>query len=88
MLHIVVGEQVPKMIAIQNAERTTLTLAWPMRIFHLLFYPVIWTLTAATHVVLRALNLKEHKEAEGEALEEEELKLMLWSSAEAGLIRG
>jgi CBS domain containing-hemolysin-like protein len=85
-LHIVVGEQVPKMLAIQNAERTTLALVWPMRLFHLLFYPVIWTLNAATHVVLRALGLKEQKEGEGEALEEEELKLMLWSSAEAGLI--
>lgn len=85
-LHIVLGEQVPKMVAIQNAERTTMTLVWPMRLFHLLFYPVIWTLNAATQVVLRALGLKAQKEGEGEALEEEELKLMLWSSAEAGLI--
>lgn len=87
-LHIVVGEQVPKMMAIQNAERTTMALAWPMRMFHLLFYPVIWTLNASTNVVLSALNLKAQKEGEGEALGEEELKLVLWSSAEAGLIPG
>src|SRR5687767_15472165 len=38
-LHIVIGELAPKSLAIQKAEATTLAVAWPMRVFHFLFYP-------------------------------------------------
>ena len=58
-LHIVVGEQVPKTIAIRNAERAALTLAWPMRIFYFLAFPVIWFLNAGTRMALKLLGLEQ-----------------------------
>lgn len=85
-LHIVVGEQVPKTIAIVSAERTALALAWPMRLFYLLFFPVIWLLNAGTHAVLRALGLDSAGGEAGEALGEEELKLIFSSSAQSGAL--
>ncbi|MCA3016587.1 MAG: HlyC/CorC family transporter [Myxococcaceae bacterium] len=85
-LHIVVGEQVPKTIAIAQAERTSLALSWPMRAFSLVAFPVIWLLNAGTRLVLRLLGLASPAEGHGEALGEEELLLVFSSSAEAGSI--
>jgi CBS domain containing-hemolysin-like protein len=84
-LHIVVGEQVPKTLAIAEAERTAMALAWPMRLFHGLLRPVIWVLNAGTHGVLRLLGL-DHVHAETDELGEEELKLILSASAESGAL--
>ena len=87
-LHIVVGEQVPKTMAIQKPERTSLLLAFPMRIFYLVFFPVIWLLNQGTRLVLKMFGL-EQKSGEGhEALSEEELRLVFTSSAQAGAIAG
>ena len=85
-LHIVVGEQVPKTLAIANSERTVLVLAWPMRLFYLLFYPVIWMLNAGTRLVLKLLGLDSRASEGGEALSEDELRMIFTSSAEAGAI--
>lgn len=87
-LHIVVGEQVPKTLAIANSERTVLVLAWPMRLFYLLFYPVIWMLNAGTRLVLKLLGLDTRASEGGEALSEDELRMIFTSSAEAGAIAG
>lgn len=87
-LHIVVGEQVPKTIAIAQAERTALVLSWPMRAFYVFAYPVIALLNGGTRFVLRLLGLSEKPEAHGDVLSEDELKMIFASSAEAGGIQG
>ena len=85
-LHIVVGEQVPKTFAIAQAERTALALSWPMRAFHAIAFPIIWVLNIGTRFALKVLRIGAAKEGHGEALGEEELKLIFSSSAEAGAI--
>lgn len=87
-LHIVVGEQVPKTLAIAQSERTALTLSWPMRIFYLMFYPVITLLNGGTRLVLKLLGLSQTAGEHGEVLSEDELKMIFASSAEAGGIQG
>jgi CBS domain containing-hemolysin-like protein len=84
-LHIVVGELAPKSLAIQRAEATTLTVALPMRIFYFLFYPAIWLLNGIAGRLLRAFGLHAASETH-EAHSEDELKVILSSSAEAGAI--
>ncbi len=84
-LHIVVGEQVPKTIAIRYAERTSLTLAWPMRVFYFIAFPVIWVLNFGTRMALRLLGLKQGAE-EHEVLHEDELRLIFANSVQAGAI--
>lgn len=84
-LHIVVGEQVPKTLAIAQAERTALVLSWPMRVFYVLFYPVITLLNGGTKFVLRLFGLKAKADHE-EALSEDELRMIFNTSAEAGAI--
>ncbi len=87
-LHIVVGEQVPKTLAIVNAERTALALAWPMRIFYLLFFPVIWVLNQGTRGVLKLFGLDANAsgEHESDALGESELRLIFATSAQSGAL--
>ncbi len=86
-LHIVVGEQVPKTLAIAQSERVAMTLAWPMRAFHWLAYPMIWLLNKGTRAVLRLFGLRGSSEGDhSEALGEDELRLVFTSSAQAGAI--
>jgi CBS domain containing-hemolysin-like protein len=84
-LHIVVGELAPKSLAIQRAESTTLTVALPMRLFYFVFYPAIWLLNGIAGRLLRAFGLHAASETH-EAHSEDELKVILSSSAQAGSI--
>lgn len=85
-LHIVVGEQVPKTLAIARAEKTALALSWPMRAFHFVFFPVIWLLNAGTRGVLKLFGLAHTSSSHTEALSEDELMMIFTSSAEAGAL--
>ena len=67
-LHVVIGELVPKGIALGHPERTALAVSGPVRGFFLLFKPLIWVLQTSSEVILRALGLEppgaEHEEQE------------------------
>ena len=56
-LHIVFGEQAPKMLAIQRAKAVTLWLSGPLMAFHFVFYPFIWMLNASANRILRWAGL-------------------------------
>ncbi|NPC74507.1 MULTISPECIES: hemolysin family protein [Corallococcus] len=84
-LHIVMGELAPKSVAIQRAEQTTLAVALPMRAFYFLFYPAIRLLNWLAGLVLKAFGLHSASESH-EATNEDELRVILHSSAQAGAI--
>ncbi|MFP2957646.1 hemolysin family protein [Myxococcus sp. 1LA] len=84
-LHIVLGELAPKSLAIQRPEDTTLAVALPMRVFYVLFYPAIVLLNGLAAWVLRVFGLQAASEAH-EAHSEDELLVILHSSAQAGAI--
>jgi len=79
-LHIVVGEQAPKVLAIQKAETTTLWIAWPLRLFYLVSYPGIWVLNTASLGLLKLLGLQPAGEHEA-AHTAEELRALLQQSS-------
>jgi CBS domain containing-hemolysin-like protein len=81
ILHIVLGEQAPKSIAIRKAEATSLNIAWPLHIFYKVTYPLIWALNHAANALLRLVGIQPATEGEL-AHDEEELRLLL-SSHEA-----
>ena len=58
-LHIVLGEQVPKTIAIREPEPMALWIAYPLRGLFLLLYPLNWLLNIASRSVLALLGVKE-----------------------------
>jgi CBS domain containing-hemolysin-like protein len=84
-LHVVIGELVPKGIALGHPERTALAVSTPVRWFFTLLRPLIWLLQESTELILRGLGL-EPPGAEHEAHSEAELRMLLSSSAEQGEI--
>jgi putative hemolysin len=84
-LHVVIGELVPKGIALGHPERTALAVSTPVRWFFTVFKPLIWLLEESSAVILRALGLQPPG-AEHEAHSEAELRMLLTSSAEQGEI--
>jgi CBS domain containing-hemolysin-like protein len=84
-LHVVIGELVPKGIALGHPERTALVFSGPVRVFFWVFGPFIWLLQRATEGVLALLG-QEPPGAEHEAHSEAELRMLLSSSAEQGEI--
>src|SRR6267143_2740490 len=79
-LHIVLGEQAPKILAIRKAMSAALFVSAPLRLFYAIFKPAIWFLNAASNWVLSHL-LHVEPIAEGElAHSEEELRLIVRES--------
>lgn len=48
LLHIVLGEQIPKLVAIHHPMATSYFIARPLRIFQLIGYPFIWIFDGLT----------------------------------------
>jgi CBS domain containing-hemolysin-like protein len=79
-LHIVLGEQAPKILAIRKALPAALFVSTPLRWFYAIFKPAIWFLNAASNWVLRRV-IRVEPIAEGElAHSEEELRWIVQES--------
>ncbi len=84
-LHIVLGEQAPKMTAIQFAPRVALLTARPIRLFDLVFQPFIAFLDRATEAVLNLFHIPPVG-AHRVVYTAEELKQIVTESQHAGEI--
>jgi len=84
-LHVVLGELVPKGLALSNPERIALAVSTPVRAFFWVFAPFVWLLKRSTEFVLRRLG-REPPGAEHAAHSEAELRMLLSISAEQGEI--
>ena len=84
ILHIVLGEQAPKTIAIRKAESASLLVAFPLFVFYKLTYPAIWLLNHAANGLLKLMGIAPANEGEM-AHDEEELRLLLSSGNAAQL---
>lgn len=73
-LHVVLGELMPKSLAIRKALGTTLAISTPLHFFYVLFKPAIWLLNGTANWLLKRL-LKIEAVSESElAHSEEELR--------------
>ena len=84
-LHVVVGELVPKGVALSYSERVALGVSGPVRLFFFVFKPLIWVLQRSSELAQRAIGI-DPKAMEGEAHSEAELKMLLEVSTEHGEI--
>lgn len=83
-LHVVVGELVPKSMAILNTESYALHTAGPLHAFYMLTYPIMWLFNTLTNGIMRLTGHDPSKEHD--AYTEEEIKILLEESAESGSI--
>src|SRR5438094_8801880 len=79
-LHIVLGEQAPKILAIRKSMAAALFVSAPLRWFYAIFKPAIWFLNAASNWVLRRVIRVEPIAERELAHSEEELRLIVRES--------
>jgi magnesium and cobalt exporter, CNNM family len=84
-LHIVLGEQAPKVFAIRSPERTALFIARPLSIFNAIFGLVIRFLDWATDMVLKLFGIHEAG-SHTKVHSADELRLLVEESGEAGAL--
>ncbi len=83
LLHIVVGELVPKLIAVLKPEAVALVTSLPLTLFFVVTYPVLRGLTALSTLLLRTAGLSSLSETPGK-LSAEELRLIVQASFDDG----
>jgi CBS domain containing-hemolysin-like protein len=81
-LHIVVGEQVPKTLAIREPEPVSQWIAYPLHASFMVFYPLNWLLNTASRSILRMLGVREASHQE--ILSNVEIEGLVETSAEHG----
>ena len=57
-LHIVIGEQVPKTLAIRQPMPVSQWIAYPLHLSYLVFWPLNWLLNSASRGILRLLGVQ------------------------------
>jgi CBS domain containing-hemolysin-like protein len=70
-LHMALGEQAPKSLAIRSAKTIALWTAPVLIAFYYLFFPFIWLLNNASNLMLRLIGLGKFDHAEVSHTEEE-----------------
>ncbi|QCD51790.1 hemolysin family protein [Campylobacter sp. RM16192] len=85
LFHVVLGELVPKSIAIAKAEKSTLLVAKPLHLFWVVFSPLIKTFDYLAWISLKTLGIKPAKESEL-AHSEEEIKIIVGESLKGGVL--
>lgn len=81
---LVLGELVPKRIAMQFSEKIGLSMSRPIYVIAKIFSPLVWFLTASTNVVLRLLGINPHERIE--SVTEEEIRMMVDVGSKNGTI--
>lgn len=79
---LLIGELVPKRLALTNPERIAALVAPPMRFLSKLAAPFAWFLTVSTEAVLRLLQIPEQSE---QTVTEEEVKIMIDEGTATGV---
>ncbi|WP_438480655.1 hemolysin family protein [Oleiharenicola lentus] len=79
---LIIGELVPKRVALSNPEGRAMLIAIPMTGLSRVAAPVVWFLTASTNVVLKVFGLGEEKEAPPS---EEEIDHLIEQGTTAGV---
>jgi putative hemolysin len=81
-LSLVLGELVPKRLALTRPEAIASLVATPMSLLSKLAAPLVWLLSASTGAVLRLFRVKEGQD---ETVSEEEITVLLDQATQAGV---
>ncbi len=85
IMHVVLGELMPKTIALQDPERTALTIARPFLFVQRLFRPFTWLLNGIGSFLLRTFRLRQTS-PHANLHSIEELKMLVDASQQGGVI--
>ena len=82
-LSVIIGELVPKRIALTNPERIAAAVAGPMRVLARIGTPVVALLTKSTNLLFRLLPVGD---GSGQAVTEDDIRAMLAQGTAAGVV--
>ncbi|MBX7152197.1 hemolysin family protein [bacterium] len=83
-LHITLGELAPKSAAIQYPQSITLGIAFPLKLFYVVFKPFIFLLNGSANLILRLIGI--HPAGEQLTHSEEEIRLLIADGKKSGVI--
>jgi CBS domain containing-hemolysin-like protein len=86
-LHIVIGEMVPKSLALQYADRVVLWITPPMVALKNALYPVVLALNGTGNLMLRMLGIRRQITRSEHYYTPEELQIIVEESSEGGALR-
>lgn len=87
-LHIVIGEMVPKALALQRAERTAMVVSPIILALQTAFLPIIIALNAIGNGLLRLFGVRRQEGGSERYHTTEELQYIVEESQEGGMLRG
>jgi CBS domain containing-hemolysin-like protein len=85
--HIVVGEMVPKSLALQQAERLACWITTPMLWTKNLLFPFVVTLNGLGNALLKTIGVNRQAQSAEQYYTPEELQLIVQESGELGALR-
>jgi CBS domain containing-hemolysin-like protein len=85
--HIVVGEMVPKSVALQQAERVVLWITPPMLWIRNALYPFVVSLNAMGNLLLKVFGVNRRAQNADQYYTAEELQLVVQESEDLGALR-
>ncbi|GLC23813.1 hemolysin family protein [Roseisolibacter agri] len=83
-LSLIIGELVPKRVALTAPERIASVIARPMRMLSRVVSPLVKLLTGSTNLMLRLLGVRAHTDAN---VTEEEIRALVEQGAESGVLQ-
>ncbi|MGE0151959.1 MAG: hemolysin family protein [Reyranellaceae bacterium] len=79
---VVVGELVPKQMALASPERIAVVVSRPMRLLAKMAYPVVWTLDRASRTLLRLVGVRTAERP----VTDEEIRALIAEAARTGIV--
>lgn len=84
-MHVVFGELIPKTVALQEADRTSLWVSRPLMAFYRMARPLIWLMNGTGNRILKLIGFRSAHGSEN-LHSVEELRLLIEDTEEAGIL--
>jgi magnesium and cobalt exporter, CNNM family len=82
-IQIVIGELVPKRLALSAPEQLSVYMAFPMLVLSRLTSPFVWLLNVSSNLLLRLMRVHQRRRG---VVTEDEIRLLVAESAEQGVL--
>jgi len=81
---LIIGELVPKQVGLIRAETVARNVAFPLKVFAMMIYPIIWILVKPGEWIIGLLNIKPSSDSK---VTEDEIKAIIKEGTEDGEIQ-